>query len=350
MRYRLAVALLLCLASGWHLAGQGRGPANTTITAVPGIRVGHFTYTERPTGCTAIVLDGDVVGGVTQRGGAPATRETDVLNPLNMVDRVHGISLSGGSAFGLDAASGVMRWLEEHHRGWDTRAGKVPIVPAASIYDLAVGTRPAIRPNADCGYKAAEAATASPVVEGNVGAGAGAVVGWMAGEGHTMKSGLGSSAITLPDGLIVGAIVVVNAVGEVIDPSTGKVVAGGRAADGRLLDFRQTLRKGGTENPAPQNPGEHTTIAVVATNAKLTKAEAARVAQMADDGLARAIDPVHTMDDGDTVFALGTGQLAAPANVSRVGGVAAEALADAIVRAVTQATSIPGFPAARDLK
>jgi L-aminopeptidase/D-esterase-like protein len=352
MRFRMIVtAALVCLAFAWQPAAQDRRPVNNTLTAVPGIKVGHFTYTERPTGCTAVIVDGDAVGGVSQRGGAPATRETDLLNPLNMVDKVNAISLSGGSAFGLDAATGVSRWLEEHGIGWDTRSGKVPIVPAASIFDLPVGGKPSVRPDADCGYKAAQAASMSPVAEGNVGAGAGAAVGQMGGTNRAMKSGLGSASITLPSGLIVGAIVVVNASGDVIDPSTGRVVAGARNTDGTLLDLRKMLRAGGTlADPHTDNPGEHTTIGVIATNARLSKADATRVALMADDGYARAINPVHTMADGDTLFVLGTGRLAGTTDISRLGALAAEVMSDAIVRAVRQATSIPGLPAARDLK
>jgi L-aminopeptidase/D-esterase-like protein len=346
------VAILLGLPSVLApAAAQVPTHANATLTAVEGIRVGHFTYSERPTGCTAILVDGNAVGGVTQRGGAPATRETDLLNPLNMVDKVNAISLSGGSAFGLDAATGISRWLEEHGVGWDTRAAKVPIVPAASIYDLPVGGKPTIRPDAACGYKAAQAATSSPVAEGNVGAGAGAVVGQMGGANRAMKAGLGSAAVALPNGLVVAAIVVVNASGEIIDPSTGRVVAGSRNADGTLFDLRQALRSGGGTNDQPAlNPGEHTTIGVVATNARLNKAEASRIALMADDGYARAINPVHTMGDGDTVFVLATGRWNGSADLSRLGGLAAEVMSDAIVRAATQATGIPGLPAARDLK
>jgi L-aminopeptidase/D-esterase-like protein len=345
----MGVAAVLCLGCGWPLAAQPRS-ANVTLTAVPGIAVGHFTYTERPTGCTAVIVEGNAVGAVAQRGGAPATRETDLLNPLNLVDKVNAISLSGGSAFGLDAATGISRWLEEHGVGWDTRAAKVPIVPAASIYDLAVGGKPSIRPDAACGYKAAQSASTSPVAEGNVGAGAGAAVGQMGGAGHAMKSGLGSAAISLPNGLIVAALVVVNASGDVIDPSTGRVVAGARNDAGALVDLRRVLRAGEPSRSDAANPGEHTTIGVVATNARLSKAEAARVALMADDGYARAINPVHTMADGDTVFVLATGRLEGPADLTRVGALAAEAVSDAVVRAVRQATGIPGLPAARDLK
>jgi L-aminopeptidase/D-esterase-like protein len=358
MRFRVFVTTAVaCLAFAWQPAAQERGTGNNTLTAVPGIKVGHFTYTERPTGCTAVIVDGDAVGGVSQRGGAPATRETDLLNPLNMVDKVNAISLSGGSAFGLDAATGISRWLEEHGVGWDTRVAKVPIVPAASIYDLPVGNKPTLRPDAECGYKAAQAASTAPVAEGNVGAGAGAAVGQMGGANRAMKSGLGSASITLPNGLIVGAIVVVNASGDVIDPSTGRVVAGARNTDGTLLDLRKMIRSGTPLPGAPTaNPGEHTTIGVVPTNARLSKADATRVALMADDGYARAINPVHTMGDGDTLFVLGTGRLAGPAgttDISRLGALAAEVMSDAILRAVRQATTIPGIPglpAVRDLK
>ena len=333
------------------LSAQPPSRSNTTITAVPGIKVGHVTLTERPTGCTVVLVDGDAVGAVSQRGGAPATRETDLLNPLNLVDKVNAISLSGGSAFGLDAASGVSRWLEEHGRGWTTRFGKVPIVPAASIFDLPVGGKPNIRPSADCGYKAAQAASVGAVAEGNIGAGAGATVGGMGGAGRSMKSGVGSSSIALPNGLIVGALVVVNAAGSVVDPATGRVVAGVRNPDGTLTDIHKWLRSGAaTPSGVSTRPGENTTIGVVATNAKLTKAEAARVALMADDGYARAINPIHTLADGDTVFVLATGRWTGQPDVSILGAVAAEAMAEAIVRAATQATSIPGYPAARDLK
>jgi L-aminopeptidase/D-esterase-like protein len=331
---------------------------NRTLTAVTGIRVGHFTLTERPTGCTVVLVDGDAVGGVSQRGGAPATRETDVLNPLNLVDHVNAVVLTGGSAFGLDSAGGVVRWLEEHNIGFQTAAGKVPIVPAAAIYDLAVGDNPKVRPTADCGYKAAAAATKRAVAEGSLGAGAGATVGKLGGFSEhagypgskllPTKSGLGSAALTLPNGLVVAAVVAVNAVGDVIDPNTGRVVAGARTPDGTFADARKILRSGGPLSAS--RPGENTTIGVVATNARLTKAQVNRVALMADDAYARAISPSHTMGDGDTVFALATGRWIGETDVTTVGALAAEALAEAIVRAATQATGIRGIPAARDLK
>ena len=326
---------------------------NRGLTAVPGIKVGHFTLKERPTGCTVVLVDDDgAVGGVSQRGGAPGTRETDLLSPLNLVDKVNAVLLTGGSAFGLDAATGVVRWLEEKNIGFPTAVGKVPIVPAAVIFDLTIGD-PKIRPNADCGYRAAQAATADGVAEGNVGAGAGATIGKLGGfapgpaKRGAMKAGVGSAAIELPNGLVVAALVVVNAVGDIVDPRTGAVVAGIRNADGTLADARTLLRSGALIPKA--QPGENTTIGVVATNATLTKSQATRMALMADDGLARAINPSHTIGDGDTVFALATGRWSGTADISIIGGLAAEAMADAIVRAATEATGMPNFPAARDL-
>jgi len=325
---------------------------------VDGIKVGHFTLTERPTGCTVILVDGDgAVGGVSQRGGAPGTRETNLLDPLNMVDKVNAVVLSGGSAFGLDAAQGVVRYLDEHNIGYKTAAGVVPIVPAAILFDLGFGGDPKIRPTADCGYKAASTASDGPVAEGNVGAGAGATVGKMGGviehagdppgRRMPMKAGIGSAAISLPNGLVVGAIVAVNAVGDIVDPDTGKVVAGSRNPDNTLADIRKLLR-GGEIGTRPR-AGENTTIGLVATNAKLSKNDINRVALMADDGFARAINPSHTMGDGDTVFALATGRWTGDANVTLVGALAAEAMADAIVRAATQAAASNGLPAARDM-
>lgn len=326
---------------------QTTTPVNATLTAVEGIKVGHYTLTERPTGCTVILVDGDAVGGVSQGGGSPGTRETDVLGPLNTVDRVHAVVLSGGSAFGLDAASGVVRWLEERSIGWKAGPARVPIVPAAVLFDLAVGDNPAVRPTADCGYRAVAAATSSPVVEGNVGAGAGATVGKFGGAGGRMKAGIGSAALRLPNGLIVGAIVAVNAVGDVVDPETGRIVAGVRGANGALADARRLLRAGAAAAPAP---GENTTIGLVATNARLSKTLVNRVALMADDGYARAIYPAHTSGDGDTIFALATGRWTGEADVTTIGALAAEVMARAIVRAASQATGIPGIPAARDLR
>jgi len=319
---------------------------NTTITAVDGIRVGHDTLTSRPTGCTVILVDGEAVGGVSQQGGAPGTRETDLLHPLNLIDRVNAIVLSGGSAFGLDTAGGVMRYLEERDLGWKTPVARVPIVPAAILFDLGVGGAPSIRPTADSGYRAAAAASSDPVEEGCVGAGAGATVGKFGG-GRPMKGGLGSAATRLPNGLVVGAIVAVNAAGDVVDPETGRVIAGVLDMDGTLADARAVLRSGRTLVFPP--PGENTTIGVVATNASLNKADVNRVALMADDGLARAIVPSHSISDGDTLFALATGRWQGEAPASLIGALAADAVAQAIVRGVRAAMSVAGFPAARDV-
>ena len=329
---------------------------NTTLTAVEGIKVGHITLTERPTGCTVVLFKEGTVGGVDVRGGAPGTRETSLLDPVNNVQIVNAITLSGGSAFGLDTASGVMKWLDEKHIGYPVgAAGVVPIVPAAILFDLGFGGKPAIRPGADCGYRAAEAATETPVSEGNVGAGAGATVGKSGGArpstgaghgGGPMKAGIGSSAIKLPNGLVVAAIVAVNAVGDIVDPLTGHVVAGARGGDGKLLDARKLLRAGGSREG---RAGENTTIGIVATNARLTKVQAQKMAQMAHDGFARAIYPVHTPGDGDTIFSVGTGTWDGQVNYGQIGALAAEAMADAILRAATEATSSNGLPAARDL-
>ena len=326
-------------------ATGGRG-----LTEVHGIKVGSITLTERPTGCTVILVEGDgAPGGVSQRGGAPGTRETDLLNPANMVDKVNAVVLAGGSAYGLDAAQGTVRWLEEHHIGWKVGSGVVPIVPAAILMDLGLGGKPQIRPAADCGYKAAQAATSAPVSEGNIGAGAGATVGKMGG-GRSMKGGLGSAAVTLPNGLVVAAIVAVNAVGDVIDPHNGAVVAGVRSEDGKsLADVRTLLRSGALLNrPAPR-AGENTTIGLVATNARLSKTDVNRIAMMADDGFARAINPSHTVGDGDTVFSLATGRWDGEANITVIGALAAEAMAEAIVRAVSKADSVEGVPSAKEL-
>jgi L-aminopeptidase/D-esterase-like protein len=317
------------------------------LTAIPGLKVGHFTLTERPTGCTVVLAEGGAVGGVDVRGGAPGTRETALLDPVNTVQEVHAVVLSGGSAFGLDAASGVVRYLDERNIGYRVGQIRVPIVVGAILYDLSVGDDPSIRPDADCGYRAATHASSETSAEGNVGAGAGATVGKLRGMARAMKGGVGTASITLDSGLTVAAIVAVNAVGDIIDPATGSVIAGVRTANGRgLADARLLLREGALNEP---QSGANTTIGVVATNATLTKAEATKVAQMAQDGLARAIYPAHTPGDGDTVFSLATGTLSGAASVSTIGALAADVMAEAIVRAVRAATGIPGLPAAGDI-
>lgn len=347
----LAVAAVLALAAA--AVAQSPPPVRSKgLTEVEGLKVSHYTLTERPTGCTVVLVDGEgAPGGVSQRGAAPGTRETDLLHPLNLVDKVNAIVLAGGSAYGLDAAQGVVRYLEERKIGWNVgAAGVVPIVPAAILFDLGFGGDPKIRPTADCGYRAAGAASEAAVIEGNVGAGAGATLGKVAGRDRSMKGGIGSAAIRLPNGLVVAALVAVNAVGDVIDPTTGQVVAGVRTADGKsLADARKLLRDGSLLRAVAPRAAENTTIAIVATNARLTKVEVSRVALMADDGLARALSPSHTIGDGDTVFALATGRWSGQADASIIGALAAEVLAEAIVRAATEAQSLGGFPSAREL-
>jgi L-aminopeptidase/D-esterase-like protein len=321
---------------------------HSAITDVEGIKVGHWTSTARPTGCTVVLAPPQgAVGGVDVRGSAPGTRETDLLNPENLVDRVNAIALAGGSAFGLDAATGVVRYLDEHGIGYDVRVAKVPIVPSAILFDLTVGD-PKIRPDAAAGYAACNAATSERPAEGNVGAGAGATVGKLFGFDRAMKSGIGTASVTL-DGLVVGAIVAVNAIGDVIDPSTSKIIAGARSADGKKkIGAVQTVLGG--EVPAALTPGTATTIGIVATNAVLTKAQAQKIAQMAQDGVARAIAPSHTMFDGDTIFTMATGSAKKTGNPTLLGLMAAEVVVAAILRAVWAARSLPNLPAARDLR
>ena len=291
------------------------------------------------------------VGGVDVRGAAPGTRETELLSPLNAVDTVHAVLLAGGSAFGLDAAGGVMRWLEQRGIGVPVGPARVPIVPAAILFDLWVGDA-SIRPDAQAGHAACEAASAQAPAEGNVGAGAGATVGKLFGIARAMKGGIGTASVKV-GAITVGALVVVNAVGDVVDPATGSAVAGARTADGSaLLGSMRALLRG--ELPAPLQAGMATTIGVVATDALLTKAQANKVAQMAHDGLARSINPVHTMTDGDTLFALATGMSGLPGNVTLIGALAAEVTTAAVLRAVRAATrlngpGLPDLPCAADL-
>ena len=344
---RRLLAAASCLAGGFLTPPAPTAQPQQGLTAVAGLEVGHHTLAARPTGCTVVLAEDGAVAGVDIRGGAPGTRETDLLDPARTVQQVHAVVLAGGSAFGLDAAGGVVRYLSERGIGYDTRVARVPIVPAAILFDLGVGGDPTIRPTADCGYRAAAAATADPVAEGNVGAGAGATVGKLGGAGRAMKGGIGSAAITLPGGLVVAALAAVNAVGDIVDPATGRVVAGVRTPDGAGLADARTLLRAGTGGGG--RPRENTTLGIVATNAALTQAEATTVARMAHDGLARAIVPAHTPSDGDAIFALATDRHDGPAGVGTVGALAAEAMAEAIVRAVRAADGIPGYPAARDL-
>jgi len=314
-----------------------------SLTDVEGLKVGHFTETKRPTGCTVVIAERGAVAGVDVRGGAPGTRETDLLNPVNSVQQVFAVVISGGSAFGLDTASGVMRYLDERSIGFKEMGPNVPIVPAAILYDLGVGD-PQIRPTAESGYQACVAATSGPVIEGNVGAGAGATVGKFFGPKFAMKGGVGTCSIRVGDtGVVVAAMVAVNAAGDIYDPGTGKILAGARSPSGD--GFANAIEKvlGGyavTPPPAKTN----TTLGVVATNATLNKDEATKMAQMAQDGLARTINPSHTPYDGDTIFALATGTLKAKVNVGAIGAIAAVAVSRAIVRAITEAAGIPGYP------
>ena len=317
------------------------------LTAVNGIKVGHYTLASRPTGCTVVLVEAGAVAGVDVRGGAPGTREVALLDPIRTVQQVHAVVLAGGSAFGLDAASGVVRYLAERGIGYDTRVARVPIVPAAILFDLGVGDDPTIRPTAECGYRAAEMSTAGLVREGNVGAGAGATLGKIAGSGRAMKGGIGSASVVLPNGVTVAALVAVNAVGDVID-SDGQVVAGVRTENGLGLADARTLLRAGTGRLG--RPGENTTIGVVATDARLTQAQATVMAQMAHDGFARALVPSHTPSDGDAIFALATGQLSASPDISTIGALAADVMSQAVVRAARAAVGIPGYPAARDLR
>lgn len=316
------------------------------ITDVAGLAVGHHTDSRRPTGCTVVLTPQGAVAGVDVRGAAPGTRETELLSPLNAVEQVHAILLSGGSAFGLDAAAGVMRWLDERGHGIAVGPARVPIVPAAILFDLWVGDA-SIRPDATAGYAACEAAGTAAPAEGNVGAGTGATLGKLFGIGRAMKGGIGTASVTV-GGITVGALVAVNAMGDVIDPASGRVVAGARTADGKALLGTMAAWRAG-DLPAPLQPGGATTIGVVATDAVLTKAQANKVAQMAHDGLARCIDPVHTMADGDTIFALATGASGRSGHVTVLGAFAAQVMTTAVLRAVRAARGLPGLPAAGEL-
>lgn len=308
-----------------------------SITRVAGIEVGHFTDSRRPTGCTVVMARAGAVGGVDVRGAAPGTRETDLLDPCNLVDKVHAIVLAGGSAWGLDAATGAVRWLEEQGVGLDVGVGRLPLVPAAVLFDLLVGDM-RVRPDAAAGYAACAAASSVDPAEGNVGAGTGASVGKMFGMARAMKGGVGTASVTV-DGVTVGALIACNAVGDVLDPDTAQVVAGARTADGlQLLDTRRALLRG--ELVQSVLPGTNTTIGVIATDAVISKAQAQRLAVAAHDGLARAINPVHTQLDGDTLFTLGTGASGKQPGMLLLSTMAAEATARATLRAVQAARAL----------
>jgi L-aminopeptidase/D-esterase-like protein len=316
------------------------------ITDVEGIKVGHFTDARRPTGCTVVLYEAGAVTAVEVRGSAPGTRETDLLDPVNMVEKAHAILLAGGSAFGLDAATGVMRYLDERGIGYSTPYAKVPIVPAAILFDLRLGD-PQIRPDAEAGYQACTRAQAGEVAEGSVGAGAGATIGKMQ-PGLPMKGGIGTSSVKLNDGTVVAALVAVNCVGNVSAPETGQVVAGARSPHGTGFITAAEWARGssGAENT-------NTTIGVIATNVAFNKAQLKKIAQMGHDGMARVINPVHTPWDGDTLFSMSTATTNAAPDVGRVGALAAEVVSQAIVRAVEKATSFadyPEYPSLQDLR
>lgn len=315
---------------------------NNTLTDVPGIRVGHATHLEGATGCTVVICPPGTIGGVDQRGGAPGTRETDLLRPMHVVETVNAVMLAGGSAYGLAAADGAMRYLEEKGIAYKSGLGfLVPIVPSAIVFDLAMG-EPGIRPDSAMGYAACEAATSDPVPQGTVGAGTGCRIGAMMGNELATKGGVGSASIDLGDGLMVAALMVVNAVGDVV-AEDGQIIAGLRQPDGSgFMDMMNSMKVMARMVDTPSNTS-NTVIGVVATNARLTKEETNKVAQMAHDGLARAVRPAHTMFDGDTIFALSTGQI--PANVNAIGAYAAEVVAQAIRKAVYAAISLAGVRA-----
>src|SRR5229473_2203147 len=349
MKRREFSGALAAMAAGGALSSAevSEGVGQGSITDVQGVKVGHFTDTRRPTGCTVLLFEKGATAGVDVRGSAPGTRETDLLNPVNTVQQVQAILLSGGSAFGLDAASGVVRYLEEHGLGIHVGPVTVPIVPAAVIYDLGLGD-PKIRPTAESGYQACKAATAGRVAEGNVGAGAGATVGKIFGAKLAMKSGLGTASVRIAEtGIFVSAIVAVNAVGDILDPKTGKIIAGARKPDGSgFLDSMAQLRAG-REVELPI--GANSTIGVVATNVAFEKVHLTKIAQMAHDGFARTINPVHTLADGDTIFAVATGVIPAKANHGAIGALAADVMAQAVLRAVRNARGLPGLPALEDV-
>jgi len=322
---------------------------NPSITDVLGIKVGHAQNDDALTGCTVIICEKGATGGIDQRGGAPGTRETDLMRPMHLVDKVHAILLAGGSAFGLDAATGVMKYLEERKIGFNTGVAYVPIVAGAVIFDLAIGNSN-IRPDAAMGYKACQNASSLPPQQGNAGAGSGATVGKILGMEYATKSGIGTFSIRIGN-LVVGAIMVVNALGDVVEPDTGKIIAGVWQRDDKqkryFADTLRIMQSMQGQDALKFASTENTVIGVVATNARLNKEQANKVAQMAQDGIALAVRPAHTMLDGDTIFALATNRVKADVNI--VGAFAAQAVANAIVTAVRSSQPVAGLPAANSL-
>ncbi len=349
-------ALLGMSAYVRDLAAEAAPGGKGAITDVTGIKVGHSTRTDRPTGCTVLIVEGGATGGVDQRGGAPGTRDTDLLNPVNTVERVNAIVLTGGSAYGLATADGVMRYCEE--KGWGYNLGRgrvVPIVPAAVLNDLSYGGDYKIRPTAENGYKACEAASDKAPEQGSVGAGAGATIGKLLGRERMMKGGFGTASVKLPNGIVIGAAAATNGVGDVWDHVNGKLVAGARTEDGKhLADVMKLMREGKLPQQQPQR-AENTTIGAVAVNVQMTKAQITKVAQMAADGHALSIRPVHTPADGDTIFALATGRLKLKDDqlqmlLGMIGALAADVMAQAVVASVLHAKGSPEAPSASDLR
>jgi len=318
-----------------------------SLTDIDGLAVGHHTDPRRPTGCSVVLCPQGVVCGVDVRGAAPGTRETDLLRPDNLVERVHAVVLTGGSAFGLDAAGGVMQWLDDAGHGLQVGPARVPIVPAAVLFDLWVGDG-RVRPDAAAGRAACDAASTAAPAQGCIGAGAGATVGKLFGVDRAMKGGIGTASLKA-GAVTVGALVAVNPTGDVIDPATGRVVAGTRGDDGLPRSAARAIAAG--ELPERAIAGMATTIGIVATDAVLTKAQANKLATMAHDGLARTIHPVHTMADGDTLFALATGGSGRPGEMTVLGVLAAEVVARAVLNAVRAAAGLatPALPSAADL-
>lgn len=311
------------------------------LTDVPGLLAGHYTNEAAATGCTVVLCAAGAVAGVEVRGSSPGTRETDLLRPGAQVEQVHAVLLSGGSAFGLDAAGGVMRYLEERGAGFQTRAARVPIVPAAILYDLGIGDAK-VRPGPDDAYHACESAASGPIAQGSVGAGTGATVAKALGPTHALKGGIGSASAALPDGTILSALIAVNSVGDIVDPATGLLIAGPRDVEhGGFLSALDLYLEG---KAGEETPRANTTIGVVATNATLSKEQVNKLAQMANSGVAQTIRPAHTMSDGDVLFSLATGAHLSRFTLSALGAVAAHVVSRAILNAVLKAKGLAGVP------
>jgi L-aminopeptidase/D-esterase-like protein len=318
-------------------------PLLDSITDVPGLRVGHWSDRRAATGCTVVLCEKGAVAGVDIRGGAPGTRESALLRPEALVQKVHAVFLTGGSAFGLDVGSGIMRYLEERRVGFPYGGAVVPIVAGAVLFDLNIG-RSDVRPGADAGYRACQAAKSGRVAQGSVGAGTGASVAKTLTVKRALKGGIGTASERLGQ-VIVAALVAVNAFGDIVDPATGALVAGPRGEPGRFRDSMDLVHEAGA---AAMLPLTNTTIGVVATNAALTKTQATGVAQMAHDGIARTVRPAHTPGDGDALFVLATGDIAGPVNHGIVGAFAARAVERAVLAAIREAKGLAGVPSAAE--